>query len=666
MSALLKEFAKHIFYSSHNRHFRLIIGLLACLAASCHAGAFFNNTPCSSYSSHKQYIVSEIILPSNPLEYTSDLDRNQVNENGFGSFVQGTKALTGYVLSDVVKYGADKRASALMIDIMTNEQNDCMAIGVNIAMPHSQPITGDSAEEFISIPGQRWLSLPAEQIGGYIVTSEINNPSPIIPPYIDIYLNSSQIPDKLEYIPFRVYNPQFRIKHISADYIEMQLNGALDATLQEQILASPVARIITDYINAYPAKPESDAVITIVEDGEISRQKCDANINDCCRPWNNMSDHKATCKILPAEIRASQYLKRSLKPDISVFSSGKWLPNPAEPIKDGISFGLLLRAIPAKHKATCESGTFCRDSRFPPADRPDLATVSLRRMWGQSFNDIWLASYSSNVGDMFHFDGVTWRHSARLSLDQDFSIESLDGDRRDNVYVTGPGFEQPRQWNGITWRPLFPKPPVPLYHIVTDGHGGIYGVSDAGGSGPGAIHHLADGVWKTEYTKSDNRGIIRIIALENEIVASGRQSMVFRKSLDVWTPEDVGSVVGKPASSLHGLWGNSQKNIWVGGSGGFCARWNGAGWELLPWCSAAGGEIRGFFGVGDEQIWLIEKQEDGSSARDSVRWRRDSALTGPLRAWQPDSTTRIYGIWGQGADDVWVMGGEGSLWKYQP
>lgn len=117
-----------------------------------------------------------------------------------------------------------------------------------------------------------------------------------------------------------------------------QIHGVLSQKDIDDKIVPLVANLITKMINDKPMDSSTKTIIGLFENmgpaDSPSKAKCMANAKDCC------ATNAMTCKILPAEVKAS-VIGGVLSSDVEVFDGAdKWAPNKENKNKNGMSVGL--------------------------------------------------------------------------------------------------------------------------------------------------------------------------------------------------------------------------------------------------------------------------------------------------------------------------------------
>lgn len=122
------------------------------------------------------------------------------------------------------------------------------------------------------------------------------------------------------------------------------LHGVVSQKDVDNDIIPNIATLITQTINTGdPADTTIDILISLFENlnNKVSKDKCDANANDCCHT------NRTTCKILKEEVKNSA-VGKVLVSDVQVFDGNdKWAPVKNGTNKNGLSVGIGFTAVKA-------------------------------------------------------------------------------------------------------------------------------------------------------------------------------------------------------------------------------------------------------------------------------------------------------------------------------
>lgn len=135
-------------------------------------------------------------------------------------------------------------------------------------------------------------------------------------------------------------------------------------------------------------------------------------------------------------------------------------------------------------------------------------------------------------------------------------------------------------------------------------------------------------------------------ANENVIVAVGPEGKVMTMEEGSWAMDDVGQL-----ARLTAVWGTSRDDLWVGGFNGALFHFDGEVWsesgQLGGVSCATQPPIEHIWGVGSE-VW-VSTATQLARIRDGVR-----RTFGNWTCASVGTSDKITGLWGRGADDVFI------------
>ena len=101
---------------------------------------------------------------------------------------------------------------------------------------------------------------------------------------------------------------------------------------------------------------------------------------------------------------------------------------------------------------------------------------------------------------------------------------------------------------------------------------------------------------------------------------------------------------------LAGIWGSGSQDVWVVGTQSTAAHWDGSTWKRYI---AAGPENAAVWGSGPDDVYVVGLSE-------VAHWTGSD-----WESVEPDSMSGWWeGVWGFGADDVWLTNGSGDMARF--
>lgn len=130
---------------------------------------------------------------------------------------------------------------------------------------------------------------------------------------------------------------------------------------------------------------------------------------------------------------------------------------------------------------------------------------------------------------------------------------------------------------------------------------------------------------------------------------------VIHRSAEGWTyPGEPWATYG----NFHALWSDGPDAVWLAGNYGDAWLWDGERWRHLEfeWDDNPyfRGAIRGIYAVGREAAWVVGDGTGGSAVShwDGTRWHVEP------------TEVRLNAIWGADANDIWAVGQQGRIERF--
>ncbi|MBL8911939.1 MAG: hypothetical protein JNM17_14695, partial [Archangium sp.] len=214
----------------------------------------------------------------------------------------------------------------------------------------------------------------------------------------------------------------------------------------------------------------------------------------------------------------------------------------------------------------------------------------LNGVWGSAANDVYAVGQDFTI---LRFDGTVWNVVAYAPA-QFTTWMAVHGSSASNVWVVG--YERLRRFDGTSWT---------LDTL----------------SGFGVINDV--------FTFGPTSGWV--------VGASARQ-----RTAAGWATVTTGA-----PGTLHAVWASGTNDVWVGGAGGFVARWNGT--SFAPLATGTTATVLDIHGRGPNDVFIVGagfvKHWDG------VRLRDVASGTGGTRS--------VEAVWAGTGTDVWLVGERG-------
>lgn len=220
----------------------------------------------------------------------------------------------------------------------------------------------------------------------------------------------------------------------------------------------------------------------------------------------------------------------------------------------------------------------------------EIGTSGLFGVWGTARDDVWAVGH----GTVLHFDGREWSTSVS---GLDLNLLAVWAGARDDVWAVGD-YQPVLHYDGRAWSEV-------ITGAEPEGTGGAGGVI---GFGP-------DDVWSC----SPIRGLEHWDG-------------------STWTDADA------PRLPAWNVWGRASDDVWAVGPGGSAQHWDGRAWSRVP--SGVDRRLRGVWASAPNDAWLVG--DTGAI----LHW--DGVSLSPITPVTPNH--ELYGVWASGPDDAWAVG----------
>ncbi len=141
--------------------------------------------------------------------------------------------------------------------------------------------------------------------------------------------------------------------------------------------------------------------------------------------------------------------------------------------------------------------------------------------------------------------------------------------------------------------------------------------------------------------------------------AAALDTFVLRNSGDAWQVVTTGR-----RETLWWVWGPPDGGeVWMVGEAGLVLRGRGSGFEVLD-AGVGDATLFGVWGTGPDDVWVV-----GGNSGAGTRLANDVIRHFDGRAWSGDDAppprgAAFFKIWGAAAGDFWVVGEGGTLWHH--
>lgn len=307
-------------------------------------------------------------------------------------------------------------------------------------------------------------------------------------------------------------------------------------------------------------------------------------------------------------------------------------------------------------------------------------------VWGANVDDVWAVGLS---GTLLHWNGLLWKQEEKTSA---YDLSGVHGTGPNRVVVVGAGGLY-MEWDGNHWTRRDVGTILPLRRVWVGEHEtwslpswgndpqskgfNFLHVTDSGvervvGVTPYLLRRIfgtaADRLWAV----GDFNTVLEYDGTAWRPLPSPqspqRPPPVFETVLAVWgtsaedlwvagnglafyrrTPTGFRSADTAPGF-VNGMFGFSENEIFAVGNGGLLMRWNGAQWSSLSDNNYL--SYNGLFSLGNNQA-LATSLEGVISYFDGSSWYPTYYFG-----------RQIFSMWGTGADNLWVVGDLGGIYKY--
>jgi hypothetical protein len=327
-------------------------------------------------------------------------------------------------------------------------------------------------------------------------------------------------------------------------------------------------------------------------------------------------------------------------------------------------------------------GNRCTEDQWCPVEPSVPATLRAMTGWGP--NDVWVAGEG---GTLMHWDGTKFTRTPTGTRE---SFDAMWGSGPQDIWAIGPS-SAAYHFNGSTWTRVS-IPTLSYYAEAISGRGSnlawIAGYD-------GSMHKWNGATWTKMTTATTNRLYSVYAASATDGWASGEKNTLLRwngVNWGVWTPPSTDA-----NTHYTSVWGNGPNDVWLT-NGTYAWNWNGSTWTQKGYLSF-GGYIKGMWGRAPNDVWSpgdgynldhwngtewtdVPHGLDGqgtiysglagysASANDvwfTTTYGGIAHGDGTDFAWvdfpgKPSSSKR--GVWASGANDVWAVGDNGQVRRW--
>ncbi len=317
-----------------------------------------------------------------------------------------------------------------------------------------------------------------------------------------------------------------------------------------------------------------------------------------------------------------------------------------------------------------------------------LTAEILRAVWGTSASNVWAVGEG---GVLLHHDGTAWSDVSGTIASGGADLQAIRGTAADDVWLAGDQIvaHYTGTWSVVTvpdqreWRGVYPRGIDDVF-LVGGGTGGKFvrhwdGVSwveqvlptthgfNAVGAyagdevvavgNTGTIAHYKAGRWLVAPTDS-TQSLYAVWDGGPRAWAAGESGTLFTIAGhdligEIWSPSP-------SATDLFAIHGTGPDDIWIAGTDGFMARFDGLAWTVKPTAMPAGSELLG--------LWAGPAPGRAISVGTNVNPVTGNTIGATICEWDGAALTKttyagaaLLGVWGAAADDVWAAGDNGRM-----
>jgi hypothetical protein len=295
--------------------------------------------------------------------------------------------------------------------------------------------------------------------------------------------------------------------------------------------------------------------------------------------------------------------------------------------------------------------------------------------WATSFSDLWGSSSSDvfvlNGASIAHYNGSSWTETTTGPIND---INAVYGTSAANVFAVGQnkiasegtiakGFIL--RYDGNSWSTLYDKAPGVLTGVWSSPYSEVFAV------GTNTVIHNPEDVQTNgvlvQYNV--NTGSIKTITnshalndvwgtSNNDVFVVGSGGFIWHFDGTTWTEMNSGT-----GNNLLDIWGTSPTDIWAVGAPGVIVHYNGKEWSSMGRFGVTG-ELQSIWGTSSSNIFAVGYTTFGSG--------QDTTEVGVILHYDGTSWTsmksptwrQLYSVVGKSATDVYAFGQYGTVLHY--
>lgn len=275
--------------------------------------------------------------------------------------------------------------------------------------------------------------------------------------------------------------------------------------------------------------------------------------------------------------------------------------------------------------------------------RVDLGTeADFGMVWGTGSDDVYIAGYLYEEGELYHFDGTDW-----TMVGMDVPLTGVSGAAAGDVWlVAGDGTVLRR--DGSTWTSVRGQGSADLYDVIGFDDGTVYAVGDNV-----VLSYTEDG-WSEVVTDAGSPHYAAWGTGPADLfVMGGGINHLARLRNGSWNVFDVPGGRG----TYEGVWGTSSADVYAVGSR--LLHFDGSDWTVVMGTDPTYA-FTGVWGAAHDDVYAVQSRADPRMIHfDGTGWQ---PVAIPDVAWSGGSgAPYLTDVWGTSADEVYAVGGPGVV-----
>ena len=200
------------------------------------------------------------------------------------------------------------------------------------------------------------------------------------------------------------------------------------------------------------------------------------------------------------------------------------------------------------------------------------------------------------------------------------------------------------RWNGVQWEPTPIDTTDTVRDVFSDGPDRAWAVGSNG------LLLRWDG---QRWQRVDSGERVELTALfgvsADDLWAAGRSGVLLHFDGQRWQRSSA-----VQSADLVDLWGRSSSDVWAVGSSGTVIHWDGQSWQPAAQGVPMAQNLLSVWGT-DTDLY--------AAGTNGTLLRREKESWQPIQTGLPTGT-HFGGLWGRAADDIWLSGSDGRLYRF--